>query len=343
MDQQQSASSSRRMRGPRPPAPQSPSDSPEGSPPPTTKASQQTKPKPTRRKRGNNQHGDSKSAREKVDFILQTIRGQHLSFEDFLTLYVTTKKEWNTPDQGERAATRAAKLARILQEDKVVECIAPHMSDSKWLSAASLAKELEDLKGRKDRKLPAEELDYRDAVAAMGQYVPSIQALVKELLGLPATQDLSKPMLRRISLISSMLLRIRHPRSGNQFAMQLGVYLQSQGVKRRVLAVLARLGICGYPKSIYRCNRMLYDLAAGRIKAFGRSNLTHGVFDNLDYFARVGQHGFGRRDVLKHVTTAKWFKSIEVPRSGLKKELFREDRPLQLQDILDGPGNRHDA
>ncbi|SMQ45262.1 unnamed protein product [Zymoseptoria tritici ST99CH_3D7] len=188
------------------------------------------------------------------------------------------------------------------------------MSDGKWLSAASLAKELEDLKGRKefgswDRKLPAEELDYRDAVAAIGQYVPSIQALVKELLGLPATQDLSKPMLRRISLISR-------------------VYLQSQGVKRRVLAVLAGLGICGYPKSIYRCNRMLHDLAAGRIKAFGRSNLTYGVFDNLDYFARVGQHGFGRRDVLKHVTTAKWFKSIEVPRSGLKKELFREDRPL---------------
>ena len=151
----------------------------------------------------------------------------------------------------------------------------------------------------------------------------------------------SEPLEGRYILILSIVSFTRRRNTCNNLPRMIGLYLQSMGVKRRVLQVLAGLGVCEGYHAINRLNDGIAIKATNRLTEAGARSDTVIVYDNFDYEERVQHQRVGDHGGMRSVTSGLLLHGT-LPPEGLRQEMLREEIPLKLKDIINAPGNEYD-
>lgn len=113
------------------------------------------------------------------------------------------------------------------------------------------------------------------------------------------------------------------------------------GVKRRVLQVVAGLGVCEGYRNINELNDGIAIKAKGRFFEAGARSDTVIVYDNFDYEERVQHQRVGDHGVMRSVTSGLLICGI-LPSEELRQDMLREEVLLKLKDIIYAPGNKYD-
>ena len=158
-------------------------------------------------------------------------------------------------------------LQQALEEIELQEALGPSGND---ISTRRLLKELDTLLGQPffdkyNHSASIEMLDLSQAFKKIESTAPTWAALLLKLMGNRRQEWDSykglkniQPVQQRAYLITSIICRCRGRDTANYFAKTMSVYLLGSGVKRRVLEVLAGLGVCdGYKYA----NRLLTEIA----------------------------------------------------------------------------------
>ena len=145
----------------------------------------------------------------------------------------------------------------------------------------------------------------------------------------------------RFVLIFSILCFTRRRNTCNNIPRLLGLYFQSMGVKRRVLQVLAGLGVCESYHTINHLNEGIATEATTRLADAGTRSDTVIIYDNFDYKERVQHQRIGDHGSMRSVTSELLLHGT-LPPEGLRQDMLREEVPLKLKDIINAPGNQYD-
>jgi hypothetical protein len=204
--------------------------------------------------------------RERVDMILANIRGQHRwSIKDFLYHAVTA----SSSDKNAHSETRRAKLLSqaIYEQPIVIEKLAVASKDIYTVGATDLvsrlqselrhlinSKTLGDFQSDVDPNIPTL------AMRVQGE-APELWGLLSNIMTPPTSlRDTSTVYQGSILMIYSILASTFAPRKSNNFPMLIGLYLHAMGVKRRVISLLAGLGINPSYQTIMERRKELADL-----------------------------------------------------------------------------------
>jgi hypothetical protein len=138
------------------------------------------------------------------------------------------------------------------------------------ISSTELIQELDALLGQPyfnkfDHSTSMEKVDFFQVSEKIKSTAPTWTALLEKLMSNQRQgwssykgSGNSKIVQQQLYLITSIICRSRARHTANFFAKMLGIYLLGSGVKRRVIEVLAGLGLCDGYKYI---NRHLTDIA----------------------------------------------------------------------------------
>ena len=131
------------------------------------------------------------------------------------------------------------------------------------------------------------QLDLSCAFRDLERLAPVLLQLLKLLLFLSVSGKISQfvsfeSIEGRFVLIFSILCFTRRRNTCNNIPRLLGLYFQSMGVKRRVLQVLAGLGICESYHTINYLNNGIIAEATTRLADVGTRSDTVIVYDNFD-------------------------------------------------------------
>jgi len=121
-----------------------------------------------------------------------------------------------------------------------------------------------------------------------------------------------------------------------------GLYFQSMGVKRRVLQVLAGMGICETYHTINKLNESIAANGLNHLATAGSCPNAIIVYDNFDYHEQVRHQRVGDHGDLKSVTSGKVIYGRHLPLTGLRQDMLHEEVPLRLKDVLMVAGNSYD-
>jgi len=207
--------------------------------------------------------------RERVDMILANIRGQHRwSIKDFLYHAVTA----SSSDKNAHSETRRAKLLSqaIYEQPIVIEKLAVASKDIYTVGATDLVSRLQsELRHLINSKTLGDfqsDVDPRDvniptlAMRVQGE-APELWGLLANIMTPPTSlRDTSTVYQGSILMIYSILASTFAPRKSNNFPMLIGLYLHAMGVKRRVISLLAGLGINPSYQTIMERRKELADL-----------------------------------------------------------------------------------
>ena len=124
----------------------------------------------------------------------------------------------------------------------------------------------------------------------------------------------------------------------NGFPTQFGLYLHAHGVKKSVIQVLARLGVCvGYDK-IIRCNKELRGNGLEAIKTIGQAPNVVTQYDNLEQVQGVMHQRIDNEKETMSVTTGYAIQGADIPDNGLTQSMLNYTTPLDPADVMDAPG-----
>jgi hypothetical protein len=133
-----------------------------------------------------------------------------------------------------------------------------------------------DFLNKYDHTASIEKLDYSLAFKIIESNAPTWSALLTRLMSHPRSDRNSywtlksqQPNQQRVYLITAILCRCRAQKTANFLAKTMSVYLHGSGVKRRVIEVLAGLGICDSYKHV---NQMISSIAEdAKVSIFPRN------------------------------------------------------------------------
>jgi hypothetical protein len=207
--------------------------------------------------------------RERVDMILAYIRDQHRwSIKDLLYHAVTaSSSKKNAPSE----IRRAKLVARAIYEQPVViEKLAIASKDIYTIGATNLVSRLQsELHRLINSKILGDfqpDVDPRDVniptlATRVQDEAPELWGLLANIMTPPASlRDTSTIYQGSILIICSILASTFAPRKSNNFPMLIGLYLHAMGVKRRVISLLAGLGINPSYQTIMERRKELADL-----------------------------------------------------------------------------------
>ena len=114
------------------------------------------------------------------------------------------------------------------------------------------------------------------------------------------------------------------------------------GVKRRVLQVLAGMGICETYHTINKLNESIAANGLNHLVTAGFCPNAIIVYDNFDYHEQVRHQCVGDHGDLKSVTGGKVIYGRHLLLTGLHQDMLHEEVPLRLKDVLMVAGNSYD-
>lgn len=193
------------------------------------------------------------SARERVDMVTAVLRNNHRwSIKDLI--YHMVQEPSSTI--GGHTEQRRAKLISdaIYKEPKVIAQLADVSKDIYTFGTSDLISRLHtdlrklervDIFGEFNKDHAPAKMDIPDLTARAQKAAPELWKLLANIMTPPTRQcDTSEEYGGHILMVCSILASTFAPRSSNNFPMLIGLYLHSMGVKRRVINLLAGLGIC---------------------------------------------------------------------------------------------------
>ena len=213
---------------------------------------------------------------ERVTMILRDLREKHRwSIKDFLYHMVTTKKSTpNTLSTG----VRASRLAEAIEQEEVTEALLKASKDFCTVGTSGLVRRLQkeiqrlgSVLGEFDPDTSATDPDISFFSERIPEVAPELCILLTNLLTptrfarTASTKDCSGPL----AMLCLILTYTAAPRKYNNLATSLGLYMLAHGTKRRVLSVLAGLGIIPSYSTINKAMRKLTDI--GKAKPISRT------------------------------------------------------------------------
>jgi hypothetical protein len=226
-------------------------------------------PIPEQSEESSNTYVPNLDPRERVDMILGYIRDQHRwSVKDLLYHVVTA----SSSDKNAHSETRRAKLVSqaIYEQPVVIEKLAVASKDIYTVGTTDLVSRLQsELRHLINSKILGDfqsEIDPRDvniptlATRIQGE-APELWGLLANIMTPPTSlRDTSTVYQGSILMIYSILASTFAPRKSNNFPMLISLYLHAMGVKRRVISLLAGLGINPSYRTIMERRKELADL-----------------------------------------------------------------------------------
>ncbi|KAN0083237.1 hypothetical protein V8E54_002325 [Elaphomyces granulatus] len=205
---------------------------------------------------------------ERVTMILRDLREKHRwSIKDFLYHMVTAKKSTpNTLSTG----VRASRLAEAIEQEEVAEALLKASKDFCTIGTSGLVRRIQKevqrlgskVLGEFDPDTSATDPDISSFSERIPEVAPELSILLTNLLTptrftrTPPTKDYSGPL----AMICLILTYTAAPRKYNNLATSLGIYMLAHGTKRRVISVLAGLGIIPSYSTVNKAMRKLADI-----------------------------------------------------------------------------------
>jgi hypothetical protein len=209
--------------------------------------------------------GVSSRLQERMAAVLNELRAQRMGVGTFVRAWV---------EQDDRKRTRRIGLLRRLasQDPVLKEVFRPEEGNANGTFHADVIRELNGLIHRpffnkfKEEDRP-EDVQYAGAYMELERSAPIWCGFLMQILQHSRAHQASyyqrkdlAPIQQKAYLITSVICRARASITSNYLSKTLGLYMISSGVKRRVINVLAGLGIC----DSYKPLNELYDRIADK-------------------------------------------------------------------------------
>lgn len=167
---------------------------------------------------------------------------------------------------------------------------------------------------------------------------PHLLNLIQRLL----TQNDSKPEHRTIQILSSISYS-RAPRQSNSLPVQIGLYLHSSGVRRRVIEILAKLGVsCSYDTTL-KTSKRISQLSKKEVTALGSRPKAVTAYDNFEQTLGVKGERIGQHNEFYSVTTGHVLLGREMPIDGLSQGMLNPSKIMTYPQLFNAPGMKVDA
>lgn len=143
-------------------------------------------------------------------------------------------------------------------------------------------------------------------------------------------------------IIILAILCYTHSQRCNNVQTLLGLYLHSNGVHRRVVALLARCGISVSYDTVIQRIKTLSEEATMAISAAASSSDSVTVYDNFEQMEGVKEQRIEDNSVFHSITTAEVFHGREIPDGGLTQSMLNTKARLEPTKVILAPGNSWD-
>jgi hypothetical protein len=146
----------------------------------------------------------------------------------------------------------------------------------------------------------------------------------------------------RIVAIISILCFSQRQNTCTGFQTTLGLYLHSQGVKRRQLELLSQLGLVVSYGTVIRTIKDQSTQAVAQVEKMGQRDEAVTAYDNFEVMEGVKEQRVDHQGTFHSVTTGQVIQGIETPPGGLRQDMLDSQTQLCASDVFLAPGNRDD-
>lgn len=218
--------------------------------------------------RSSAEHPNQRASRQdKVERVLRCLRDAKLSLTDFLIRISTIEDRGRTAEYYRRQILDAVFNSDETREHfNTMSFIADGKSN--YVSIQMMRKEMQLLQsllsvfGAYDAKFPWESVDITEICDRISIIAPVLTQLWLQLTAPVRERGGDRDSYEgRFLMFCSLLLFTRAPRNSNLLARTIGIYLQSLGVKRRALEVLAGLGVTEGYRTIMNERNAISEIA----------------------------------------------------------------------------------
>ncbi len=117
------------------------------------------------------------------------------------------------------------------------------------------------------------------------------------------------------------------------FAKVMALYLVDGGAKKRTIDMLASLGVCTSYITTHDVLKQLERISEHQVRLFGSRSDSYLTYDNFDFAENRATELLGNRKVFNSITTALAIRGTNIPRGGLKQQMWRPRHQVVGTDI----------
>jgi hypothetical protein len=187
--------------------------------------------------------------------------------------------------------------------------------------------------------LPAfDQLNHAAAIARVEAECPLLMRYTRSML-MSRYSGIAEdgPLFMMLALISCCY----HKKKSSGFQRALGVHLHGQGLKRRQLELVSKLGVCSSYAITRRVVAKQTSRSGERIKDIGKSDTVVTAYDNFEQMEGVSAQRLDNKSSLQSVTTGQAVGGIEIPQGGLRQDMLRRSVPMEAKYIHNAPLTNH--
>ncbi|KAF2669316.1 hypothetical protein BT63DRAFT_440007 [Microthyrium microscopicum] len=283
------------------------------------------------------------SAKKKLTVILKCIRDQKMSMRSFLLSWAGQKDSHSKivldNDKYANVIGRRTLLKDVIEQLSSDGIMPEYHTDSRlWTEFRALAK----LTGfnRFSSRVDGTNIDFKKAIKKMRNTAPIWTAFLHKLMrnrDHKTYKRSDKPGWKLMYMITAIILHRRSRETNNYLAATLGVYLLGSGVKRRVMDLLAALGVCTGYKTALRHMKKVSRRALRNIRRRALNRRAVLCYDNMNFASRKRNEIVGNTASMAAVTTAIIAICPSLPPGGLTQDMHDPTKEFDWKSIQEGP------
>jgi hypothetical protein len=305
----------------------------------------------------NSRRRSPRSDAEKLDMVCNFMRTElRWGVSDFVTALASSEGSSNTRRKAAFVAA-AYKNSDVLKSylgdaDQLWDDGRQTIIETLDLGNNELRKEVETLGNmapfnKFDLTSKNGEFDALDMEQTLNTIQNEAPLLLRLIRGIMAPESKRKYQRRkepaaRIVAIISILCFSQRQNTCTAFQTTLGLYLHSQGVKRRQMELLSRLGLVVSYDTVIRTIKEQSAGAALQVERMGQSDDSVTAYDNFEVMEGVKEQRVDHQGTFHSVTTGQVIQGIEIPPGGLRQDMLNPQAAICASDVFLAPGNRDD-
>ena len=133
---------------------------------------------------------------------------------------------------------------------------------------------------------------------------------------------------------TSMFLYSMRRKKCNNIPKLIGLYCLQSGVKKRVLDILARIGVCTSYTTTLECQKSLVKVAQNQIPGKAKNAAMCFAHDNFDFSEQPSSERLGDRKTFVSFTNGIIFENPRAPKEGLKQTYWNPSILLSASGVV---------
>ena len=138
---------------------------------------------------------------------------------------------------------------------------------------------------------------------------------------------------------ASMFLYMMRRKKCNNIPKLIGLYCVNGGVKKSIVDILSRLGLCVSYTTIQECLKSLTQVGQKRLPMLVMDPTSNFAHDNFDFSEQPSGERLGQRKTFVSLTNGIIFQGLSLPKDGLQQSSWHPERPLSAAAILHNIAN----